>query len=227
MNTDTIRVLVVDDHALFREGMVGILNAQPDIQVVGEASDGLEAVVMARSLRPDVILMDITMPGVDGVEATRQIKQELADARIVMLTVRDEDEKLFEAFRSGADGYLLKTIRAGQLVEMIRAVNRGEPAIGPGLAARMLNEFRRLAASATNTPPGAPSDEVLAVLTPREREVLSLIARGASDREIAQELTVSLYTVKAHVRNLLQKLQVSSRHEAARLMRPMSSEPEN
>ncbi len=225
MKVDMIRVLVVDDHALFREGMVGILNAQPDIQVVGEASDGLEAVVMARSLQPDVILMDITMPGVDGVEATRQIKQELAETHIVMLTVRDEDEKLFEAFRNGADGYLLKTIRAGQLVEMIRAVNRGEPAIGPGLAARMLNEFRRLAASATNTTSSAPSDEVLAILTPREREVLTLIARGASDREIAQELTVSLYTVKAHVRNLLQKLQVSSRYEAARLMRPTSPEP--
>lgn len=222
-----IRVLVVDDHALFREGMVGILNAQPDIRVVGEASDGLEAVVMARSLRPDVILMDITMPGMDGVEATRQIKQELSEVHIVMLTVRDEDEKLFEAFRNGADGYLLKTIRAGQLVEMIRAVNRGEPAIGPGLAARMLNEFRRLAASAMNMTSSAPSDEALAILTSREREVLTLIARGASDREIAQELTVSLYTVKAHVRNLLQKLQVSSRYEAARLMRPMSPEPEN
>ncbi len=212
---EKIRVLVVDDHALFREGMVGILNAQSDMQVVGEASDGLEALVMARSLRPHVILMDITMPGVDGVEAARQIKQELTDTRVVMLTVRDEDEKLFEAFRNGADGYLLKTIRAGQLVEMIRAVNRGEPVIGPGLAARILDEFRRLATSSMSV----SSDEALAVLTPREREVLTLIARGASDREIAQELTVSLYTIKAHVRNLLQKLQVSSRHEAARLMR--------
>lgn len=219
----TIRVLVVDDHALFREGMVGILNAQPDIQVVGEASDGLEALVMARALRPNVILMDITMPGVDGVEATRQIKGELPATRIVMLTVRDEDDKLFEAIRSGADGYLLKTIRAGQLLEMIRAAYRGEAAIGLGLAARMLNEFRRLTAS----PAGSAPDDALAALTPREREVLALIAGGASDREIAQELTVSLYTVKAHVRNLLQKLQVSSRHEAARRLRSLPPGPQN
>ncbi len=223
MNMHKIHVLVVDDHALFREGMVNILNAQPGIQVVGEASDGLEALVMARALHPDVILMDITMPGVDGVEATRQIKQELPDTRIVMLTVRDEDDKLFEAIRNGADGYLLKTIRAGQLVEMIRAAHRGEAAIGPGLAARVLNEFRRLATSPAN----APADEALASLTPREREVLSLIARGASDREIAQELTVSLYTVKAHVRNLLQKLQVSSRQEAARRVRQAPPDPQN
>lgn len=219
----TIRVLVVDDHTLFREGMVGILNTQPDMQVVGEASDGLEALVMARALRPDVILMDITMPGVDGVEATRQIKGELFETRIVMLTVRDEDDKLFEAIRSGADGYLLKTIRAGQLLEMIRAVHRGEAAIGPGLAVRMLNEFRRLAVS----PAGTSPDEDLAALTPREREVLALIARGASDREIAKELTVSVYTVKAHVRNLLQKLQVSSRYEAARRVRTAPLDPQN
>ncbi|MGQ9490502.1 MAG: response regulator [Anaerolineae bacterium] len=219
----TIRVLVVDDHALFREGMVGILNTQSDIQVVGEASDGLEALVMARTLRPDVILMDITMPGVDGVEATRQIKGELPGTRIVMLTVRDEDDKLFEAIRSGADGYLLKTIRAGQLLEMIRAAHRGEAAIGLGLAARMLNEFRRL----TAPPSGLAPDDALAALTPREREVLALIARGASDREIAKELTVSVYTVKAHVRNLLQKLQVSSRHEAVRRLRSLPPEPQN
>ncbi|MGC8779244.1 MAG: response regulator [Anaerolineae bacterium] len=208
-----LRVLVVDDHALFREGIVGILNGQPDICVVGEASDGLEAIVMARDLRPDVILMDITMPGTDGIEATRQIKQEQPAIKVIILTVRDEDERLFEAIRSGADGYLLKTIRARQLVDMLRATQRGEAAIGPALAARMLEEFRRLAGAQL-----ADADkEALTLLTPREREVLNLIARGASDREIARELTVSLYTVKAHVRSILQKLQVSSRRDAARL----------
>lgn len=208
-----LRVLVVDDHALFREGIVGILNGHPDICVVGEASDGLEALVMARDLRPDVILMDITMPGTDGIEATRQIKQEQPAVKVIMLTVRDEDERLFEAIRSGADGYLLKTIRARQLVDMLGAVQRGEAAIGPALATRMLEEFRRLASASV----ASAETESLTLLTPREREVLSLIARGASDREIASELTVSLYTVKAHVRSLLQKLQVTSRRDAARL----------
>lgn len=213
---ERLHVLVVDDHALFREGVVGVLNAQPDMCVVGEASDGLEALVMARNLRPDVILMDITMPGADGVEATRLIKQELPEVRIVMLTVRDEDARLFEAIKSGADGYLLKTIRAQQLVDMLRTVQRGDAPISARLAARMMDEFRRLSALAA-----APQadQEILSPLTEREREVLALIARGAADREIAQELTISLYTVKAHVRAILQKLQVASRREAARLAR--------
>jgi DNA-binding NarL/FixJ family response regulator len=209
---EKLRVLVVDDHALFREGIVGILNAQPDIQVVGEASDGLEALVMARSLRPAVILMDINMPGTDGIEATRLIKRELPDVYVVMLTVRDEDAKLLEAIKYGAQGYLLKTIRAQQLIDMLHAAQRGEPTISPPLANRILDEFRRVAtASATADPPA------LDPLTPREREVLDLVARGASDREIAQELVISLYTVKAHMRSILNKLQVSSRRQAAQL----------
>lgn len=214
---DTLRVMVVDDHALFREGIVGLLRREPDIEVVGEASDGLEALVMARNLRPDVILMDVTMPGTDGIEATRLIKGELPETRIVMLTVRDEDEHLFEAIKSGAQGYLLKTIRAQQLVDMLRAVQAGDAAISPGLAARMMDEFRRLATRAAEHPNGTTEEGATALLTPREREVLGLIARGASDREIAQELTVSLYTVKAHVRSVLNKLQVASRREAARM----------
>ena len=215
-----IRVLVVDDHSLFREGIVGALTRQPDIEVVGEASDGLEAVVVARNLQPDVILMDVTMPGTDGIEATRLIKQERPETRIVMLTVHDDDARLLDAIRYGAQGYLLKTIRAQQLVDMLQAAYQGEPA----LAMRIMDEFRRLAGSAAS--PVVEDDkttEALAsreTLTPREREVLSLIARGLSDREIAQELTVSLYTVKAHVRSVLHKLQVASRHEAARLARP-------
>lgn len=220
---DKLRVLVVDDHALFREGLVGILNGQPDIEVVGEASDGLEALVLARTLRPGIILMDMTMPGTDGIEATRLIRQELPETRIVILTVRDEEEKLFEAIKSGAQGYLLKTIRARQLVDMLHAVQNGEAAISPSLAARVMAEFRRLANTA---PAAAEGDAALSVLTPREREVLTLIARGATDREIAAELTVSLYTVKAHVRAVLQKLQVVSRREAARVVADPRRKPE-
>jgi two-component system NarL family response regulator len=212
-----LRVLVVDDHALFREGIVGILNGQSDIRVVGQASDGLEALVMARDLRPDVVLMDVTMPGTDGIEAARVLKQEIPETRVIMLTVREESDLLFEAIKAGADGYLLKTIRAQQLVEMLRAAQRGEAAITPQLAARMMEEFRRLARLAPG--PTSPEIDALNPLTAREREVLAMIAQGASDREIALSLTVSLYTVKAHVRSLLQKLQVASRQEAARLAR--------
>jgi two-component system NarL family response regulator len=212
-----LRVLVVDDHALFREGIVCILSSQPDIRVVGQASDGLEALVMARDLRPDIVLMDVTMPGTDGIEAARTLKQELPEMRVIMLTVREESDLLFEGIKAGADGYLLKTIRAQQLVEMLRAAQRGEAAITPQLAARMVEEFRRLARLA---PSASSADmEALNPLTAREREVLAMIAQGASDREIAQSLTVSLYTVKAHVRSLLHKLQVASRQEAARLAR--------
>jgi len=216
---DTLRVLVVDDHALFREGIVGILNAQSGIQVVGQAGDGLEASVMAHDLRPDIVLMDITMPGTNGIEATRIIKEDLPATRVIMLTVREEDDLLFEAIRAGADGYLLKTIRGQQLVELLRSTQQGEAAITPQLATRMMEEFRRLARV---TPPLTSSADAESInsLTTREREVLALIARGASDREIASELTVSLYTVKAHVRSLLQKLQVASRQEAARIARP-------
>lgn len=212
------RVLVVDDHALFREGLLGILSSQPDMQVVGQASDGLEAIVMARDLHPDIVLMDVTMPGTDGIEATRTIKQELPEVRVIMLTVREESDRLFEAIKAGADGYLIKTIRAQQLVDMLRAAQRGEAAITPKLAAQMVEEFRRLARLAP-VAVADPDDRVQNPLTAREREVLALIARGASDREIAQQLTVSLYTVKSHVRALLQKLQVASRYEAAQLAR--------
>ena len=210
---DKIRVLLADDHALFREGIAGVLNSQPDMEVVGEASDGLEALVLARTLRPDVILMDVTMPGTDGIEATRLIKQEQPEARIVMLSAHDEDDKLFEAIRFGAQGYLLKTIRGKQLADMVHSAYQGEAALSPDLALRIIKEFRRLA------PDPANKEKSIDLLTDREQEVLTLIGRGLSDRDIAQQLTVSLYTVKAHVRSVLQKLQVASRHEAARLAR--------
>jgi len=204
------RVLLADDHQLFREGLANILNAQPDFEVVGEASDGLEVLVKARKLTPDLILMDVSMLGCDGVEATQRVKQELADVVIVMLTVRDEDEKLFEAIKSGAQGYLLKSIRSRELLSMLRGAVRGEPAITPALGGRMLEEFRRLSQQARKLP-----EEDVPALTRREQEVLSLVAQGASDQEIAQALTISIHTAKSHMRNILSKLHLSRRHEAA------------
>ena len=170
-----IRILLADDHHLFREGLANILNAQPDLEVVGEASDGLEVVVKARKLKPDLILMDIGMPGGDGVEATQKIKQELPEIIIIILTMRDEEEKLFEAVKSGAQGYLLKSIRSANLVQIIRAALQGDVAISPTLGGRMLEEFRRLSRQA----PSAPIDETIK-LTQREQEVLSqeLVAEG-------------------------------------------------
>ncbi|OGO62568.1 MAG: DNA-binding response regulator [Chloroflexi bacterium RBG_19FT_COMBO_55_16] len=209
---DQIRILLADDHDLFREGLAGIIAAQPDMLVVGEASDGLEAIVKARELKPDLILMDIQMPGCDGLEATRQIKKELPEVTVVMLTVRDEDEKLFGALKNGAQGYLLKNIRSVDMLEMLRGALRGEAAISPALAGRMLKEFRRLSRLA----PQESEGEILA-LTQREQEVLGLVATGASDKEIADALFISLNTVKSHVRNILAKLEVNSRREAARL----------
>jgi DNA-binding NarL/FixJ family response regulator len=205
-----IRVLLADDHQLFREGLASILNAQPDFEVVGEAGDGLEVLVKARELVPDLILMDVGMPGCDGVEATQQVKRELPDVIIVMLTVRDEDEKLFEAIKRGAQGYLLKTIRSRELLAMLRGAVRGEAAITPALGGRMLEEFRRLSHQACTV----PADEAIA-LTRREQEVLGLVAQGANDQQIADKLVISVHTVKSHMRNILSKLHLGQRHEAA------------
>jgi len=211
---ECIRVLLADDHVLFREGLAGILNTQPDFEVVGEASDGLEAVVKAQELVPDLILMDIMMPGYDGLEATRQIKRMLPATTIVILTVRDDEEKLFEAIKSGAQGYLLKDIRSREMLKLLRGAVRGEAAITPALAGRMLEEFRRLSRQAS----GDTAGESL-TLTHREQEVLSLVAQGATDKEIAEALSISLHTVKSHMRNILAKLHVSNRYEAARYAR--------
>jgi len=207
-----IRVLLVDDHALFRQGLASLLSAQPDIEVVGEAEDGIEAQVKAQELRPDLILMDLTMPGCDGLEATQRIKQVLPDARIVMLTVHDEDDRLFEAIKSGAVGYLLKSTAAETLIPMLRRVMYGEAAISGVMAARMLEEFGRLA---RQTPLRPQQEEEAPALTAREKEVLGLVAAGAMDKEIAAKLSISLSTVKTHLRNILAKLQATSRHQAA------------
>lgn len=207
------RILLVDDHNLLREGLAGIINSQPDMQIVGQAADGLEAVVKARSLKPDLILMDIQMPGCEGLEATRLIKADLPETVIIILTVRDDSEKLFEAIRSGAQGYLLKNIASVDMLDMLRGAIRGEAAISPSLAAKMLVEFRRLS---QNPLPVQQGIEASCDLTQREVEVLSLVAQGRSDKEISERLSISLYTVKSHLRSILSKLQVSNRRQAAR-----------
>ncbi len=207
---EQVRVLLADDHALFREGLAGIINNQPDMKVVGEANDGLEAFVKAQELKPDLILMDVQMPGMDGIEAVRQIKQVLPDAIIVMLTVRGDDNMLFEALKNGAQGYLLKEIRSQELLEMLRGALRGEAAISPNLAGRVLSEFRRLSKG------GVSEKEDDSGLTEREQQVLVEASKGATDKEIAATLNISLNTVKTHIRNILSKLHVSTRREATR-----------
>ncbi|MEY2820207.1 MAG: hypothetical protein RL275_3670 [Chloroflexota bacterium] len=207
---EQVRVLLADDHALFREGLAGIIRAQPDMQVVGEANDGLEAFVKAQELKPDLILMDVQMPGMDGIEAVKQIKQILPDTIIVMLTVRGDDDMLFEALKNGAQGYLLKEIRSQALLEMLCGALHGEAAISPNLAGRVLSEFRRLSKG------GGQEKDDDSGLTEREQQVLVKASKGATDKEIAAALNISLNTVKTHIRNILSKLHVSTRREATR-----------
>lgn len=206
-----IRVLLVDDHALFREGLGMIIASQPDLLVVGEASDGLEATIKAAALKPDLVLMDIQMPGMDGIEATRRIKKEVPTATIVMLTVRDDEEKLFDAIKSGAQGYLLKQMQSKELIDMVRRALAGEVAIPPRLAGRMLEEFRRLSQLEPREASEATS------LTSRELDVLNQVAQGRTDKEIALILSLSIHTVKTHLRSILAKLQVSGRKEAVQM----------
>lgn len=207
------RILLVDDHELFREGIAGLIASQPDLEVVGQAGDGLEALTLARDLAPDLILMDIKMPVCDGLEATRLIGAELPDARIVMLTVHDEDEKLFEAIKAGAGGYMLKSSNSADFLRGVRAALAGAAPLPPKLAAKLLEEFSRLSRHAARL----PDDDKEPDLTAREREVLDLIATGATNQVIADELSISLHTVKSHVRNILSKLHAVNRRHAARL----------
>jgi DNA-binding NarL/FixJ family response regulator len=203
-----IKILLVDDHTLFRRGIASLLASQSDTEVVGEASDGLEAVDRARELGPDVILMDIRMPGLNGIEAIRRIREEMPGVKVIALTVSDEDEDLFQAIKWGAQGYLLKSLTPEELLKAIRGVMRGEVAISPPLATKILEELSRQMSH-------RPGPRPHARLTPRERGILQLVAGGSSNKEISQALCISESTTRNHLHNILEKLHLHNRVQAA------------
>jgi DNA-binding NarL/FixJ family response regulator len=205
----SIRVLIVDDQALVRAGFKMILDAEPEIDVVGEAPDGLAGLEAARTLQPDVVLMDIRMPELDGLEATRQLTSSGDGPRVLILTTFDLDEYVYEALRSGASGFLLKDTPPEQLVQAIHVVAEGEALIAPSITKRLIEEFVRTGGATRTEPPPGVAD-----LTSRELEVLRLIARGLSNAEIAKELFVSETTVKTHVARVLMKLHIRDRVQA-------------
>ena len=201
---EPIRVLIADDHAVVREGLRGFLGLQDGIEVVGEAADGEEALAAAQRLEPDVILMDLVMPKLDGVGAMRRLRQKLPRRRVIVLTSFAEDDRLLPAIQAGAAGYLLKNVQPKELARAVRAAHNGEALLDPSVAARLVEAIAQ--------PPG---EEPREQLTPREREVLELIGRGLSNKRIALELGVSEKTVKTHVGHLLAKLGVTDRTQAA------------
>lgn len=204
-----MRVLLADDHALFRAGIASLLKAW-GMDVVGQAADGNEAIELARRLVPELVLMDVGMSPCNGLEATRVIKTELPDVKVIIVTVSEDEQDLFEAIKSGAEGYLLKGMPEEELGSTLEKISAGEPALSPGLAAKILDEFARMAREGTGKPAG-PEDE----LTDREREVLRLIADGATNREIASRLYISENTVSFHMKNILAKLHLKNRAQAA------------
>jgi DNA-binding NarL/FixJ family response regulator len=208
--TDRIRVLIADDHALFRRGLIMVLEAEPDIEVVAEAQDGTEVIGKAEEFVPDVLLMDVRMPKLNGIEAARAIRESVPSAKIVMLTVSDEEDDLFDAIKAGANGYLLKEVSIEEVADSVRAVMAGQSLLSPSMAAKLITEFGSV---------GPVSEVVGAVagagLTDQELEVLRRVARGLPNESIASELSVTESTVRNHVANILAKLQLRSRLEAA------------
>lgn len=205
--SEPIRVIVVDDHELFRRGLIMLLGEDADIEVVGEAADGEAAIEMAASTAPDVVLLDVRMPRRTGVEACRSIKEAVPAAKIIMLTVSDEEADLYESVKNGASGYLLKDSSIEEVAQAIRVVNEGQSLISPSMAVKLLDEFKQMSKPEREPGPGLR-------LTDRELEVLRLVAKGMNNREVAKELFISENTVKNHVRNILEKLQLHSRMEA-------------
>jgi DNA-binding NarL/FixJ family response regulator len=208
MSAEAIRVLIADDHPFFRDGLRVLLEATPDTELVGEATDGDEAVALAAELEPDVILMDLRMPGLGGIEATRKILEKTPDTGILVVTMVEDDDSVFAAMRAGARGYLLKGADRDEMLLAIRAVARGEAIFGPGIARRMIQYF-----SSPPQPTRTPRS-VFPELTDREREILDLIAAGKDNEEIAGRLFLSLKTVRNYVSNIFTKLQVASRAQA-------------
>lgn len=216
-----MKILIADDHALFRESLRSLLTAR-EIEVVGEASNGREAVERAWELKPDVVLMDLTMPEVDGLEATKHMTAELPDIKVVILTASDDDASLFEAIKAGAKGYLLKDLEADEFFSLLGAVGRGEPALTPSLARKLLDEFAKPASKKSHDPDA---------LTDREQEVLEMMVEGiTTNRRLAKHLGISENTVKFHVRNILDKLHLHNRAQVVayalrnRLVEPFSGD---
>jgi DNA-binding NarL/FixJ family response regulator len=207
----TIRVLLVDDQALFREGLETLLSVYDDIQVVGQAGNGREAVDIATKVRPDVVLMDVRMPVLDGVRTTSLLKKAQPRCKVIVLTTFDDDEYIFEALRSGAVGYLLKDVASVQLVEAIRSAARGESVLEPSVAAKVITEFTRVSSMV----PSIQMDHLIEPLSEREVEILACIASGASNKEIANQLHIAEGTVKNHITHILGKLSVRDRTQAA------------
>lgn len=208
--TASIRVLLVDDQPLFRTAIATLIHSQPDLTVVGEAENGLRGVELAKELRPDLVVMDVEMPVMNGVEATRLICEQLPGTKVLMLTVSESEEHLFEAIRYGAHGYLLKDLRPDQLFDMIRGVMRGESPISPAVAGLLLSELRGGPARTQ-----APTANAAPPITARELEILQLAAEGLSNKQIARRLSITEGTVKNHVHNALEKLHLENRIQAA------------
>lgn len=213
----TLRLVLVDDQALFREGLATLLSVWDDLEIVGEAANGEEAIAVVRDTDPDVVLMDLRMPVLDGVAATRRLREEAPDSRVIVLTTFDDDEHVFDGLRAGAVGYLLKDVSSERLVEAIHAAARGESFLQPSVAAKVLAEFSRM----EPTPPKPPGAQLVEPLSDRELEILALLAEGHSNREIGAQLYITEGTVKNHVTNILGKLNVRDRTQAALLAREL------
>jgi DNA-binding NarL/FixJ family response regulator len=213
----TIRLLLVDDQSLFREGLNTLLSGRTGLEVVGEAGDGKEALDLAAAIKPDVVLMDLRMPVLDGVAATRLLRQELPECRVIVLTTFEDDEYVFDALRAGAAGYLLKDVSSDTLVEAIRAAARGDSFLQPSITTKVVAEFTRMAEPATT----AEARSLVEPLSDREAEILALVATGASNKEIAVQLFITEGTVKNHVTHILGKMGARDRTQAALMAREL------